>query len=188
MAVAHKLTVTEFLTFCELPENADRRFELIYGTPVEIIPSSIKNSILAARLTGLLATYTGINALGFITGPDGGYELGPQDTRIPDVGFITKARAGTLIGVTFPVAPDLAVEVVSPSETASIVRNKVKAYLDAGTQLVWTVYPDGESVDVHYRDEHGQHAQTYTFTDILEGGTVLPGFQLKVADIFAGVE
>src|SRR5439155_20989115 len=121
MAVTHRLTIAEFLTFCELPENAHKRFELINGVPVEMPPSSQRNTVLAIRIARLIGNHVDANDLGYVTGADGGYELGPHDTRLPNVGFIAKARAGKLTGVTFPVAPDLAVEVISPSETASMV-------------------------------------------------------------------
>ncbi len=188
MAVAHKLTTAEFLRFCELLENAHKRFELIAGVPVEMPPSNQRNTVLAARIARFIGNHVDANGLGYVTGADGGYELGPQDVRMPDVGYISKARAGKLTQVTFPVAPDLAVEVISPSETASMVHEKVRAYVDAGTQLVWTVYPDSQSIDVHFRDEHGQRSQTFGLAHTLDGGDVLPGFRLKVADIFQGIE
>ncbi len=188
MLVTHKLTATEFLAFCELPENSQKWLELIDGRAVEMPPSSQINTVLAIRIAYLIAHYVYANDLGYVSGADGGYELGPHDVRIPDVGYIAKARAGKLTGVPFPVAPDLAIEVISPSETASMVHEKIKAYLDAGTRVVWTVYPGSQSIDVHHRHENSQRSQTFNLADTLDGGDALPGFSLKVADIFQGIE
>jgi Uma2 family endonuclease len=188
MAVTHRLTTAEFLALCEQPENAHKRFELVNGVPVEMPPSSQRNTVIAIRIARLIGSHVDAHDLGYVTGADGGYELGPHDTRLPDVGYIAKARAGKLTGVTFPVAPDLAVEVISQSETSTMVRDKVKAYLDAGTRLVLAVYPDSQSIDAHRRGEHGQHSQTFGIENTIDAGDVLPGFSLKVADIFKGIE
>lgn len=184
---ASRLTTADFLAFCELPENANRRFELINGVPVEMPPSSKKNTIVAARVVRLLGNHVDKHNLGYVTGADGGYELGPNDTRLPDAAFISKARAGGLQGVTFPVAPDLAVEVISPSETSRSVLDKVRAYLQAGTVIVWVVYPDDQVVDIYRQADEGLYVRTLDTSGVLDGGSVLPGFTLKISELFAGL-
>jgi len=112
---------------------------------------------------------------GFVLGRD------PEILRGPDVAFV---RAERLIGIPddgWPeLAPDLVVEVVSPSETASQINRKVRQFLAAGSQSVWVVYPDTRSVDVF--ESTGQHRVMKI------GGTLttpaLPGFELTVAAIF----
>jgi Uma2 family endonuclease len=183
---AGRLTTADFLAFCELPENANRRFELINGVPVEMPPSSKKNTILAARVARLLGNHADQHNLGYVTGADGGYQLGPNDVRLPDAAFISKARAGGLQGVVFPTAPDLAVEVISPGETSRSVLDKVRAYLQAGTRLVWVVYPEDKVVDVYRLAGEGLYVQTLEISGVLDGGEVLSGFTLKLSELFAG--
>jgi Uma2 family endonuclease len=80
------------------------------------------------------------------------------------------------------MAPDLAVEIVSPSETADEVRAKVRDYLAAGTPLVWTIYPRTREVVVHTADGL---ARAYSDSDVIEHPDVLPGFTCAVAELFA---
>jgi Uma2 family endonuclease len=80
-----------------------------------------------------------------------------------------------------PVAPDLAVEVVSPSDRDARVTQNAITYLDAGTRLVWVVEPDSQTVTVYTPD---LTARILRAEDTLDGGDVLPGFTLKVAEIF----
>jgi Uma2 family endonuclease len=79
----------------------------------------------------------------------------------------------------------LAVEVISPSESSNDVLTKVRRYVDAGTQLVWAVYPREQTVYVWKPvSDGGLHVQVFGIEDTLDGGEVLPGFTLNVRDIF----
>jgi len=178
-------TVQEFWEIAQLPENEDKRLELIDGVILVMPLSGNKNTVVAIRIAHFLFSYVDELNLGYITGADGGFELGPKTVLIPDVGYISKERAGKLTGNFFPVAPDLAVEVISPSETARKVLDKVRAYLLAGTQLVWAVDPIDKVVDVYrLADDDTVNVQTIDINGILDGGSVLPGFTLAVKDIF----
>jgi Uma2 family endonuclease len=190
MAVQEKLiTAEEFWEIAQLPENADKRLELIDGAIHDMPPSSKLNTILAVWIAHLLISYVVANYLGYVTGADGGYQLGPHDVRLPDVGFIAKARAAGLSGTVFPVAPDLAVEVISPSETSRAVLDKARAYLQAGTRSVWAVYPEDQVVDVYrLADDGGLHVQTVGKEGTLDGADALPGFTLAVSDVFARLQ
>lgn len=119
--------------------------------------------------------------LGFVTGADGGDKLADNRVRQPDVGFISKAHLSK-IPRRFEIAPDLAVEVVSSDED---VFKKVREYIAAGTQLVWTVYMDEKTVYV-FRPAEGAElrVQQFGIDDTLDGGDVLPGFTLAVREIF----
>jgi len=98
-------------------------------------------------------------------------------------------KAAGLIGLTFPASTDFAVELVSPSETASGFRKKVRAHFQAGTQLVWAVYPEDKEVDViTLADDGALHIKTISVDGTLDGDDVLPGLSLKVNDIFARLE
>jgi len=189
MAVQEKLyTAAEFIEIVQLPENEAKRLELIDGEICEMAPSSKRNTIIAARFVRWLGNHVDTHNLGYVTGADGGYKIGQHDVFLPDAAFITKERAVDLSGVEFPVAPDLAVEVISPSETSRNVLDKVRAYLQAGTQLVWTVYPEDKVIDVCGLGENGSLIiQTVRMDGELSGGDVLPGFTIKVSDVFAGL-
>lgn len=189
MAVQDKLyTFEEYLKYCDLPENADRRFELIEGVIQEVPPSSPKNTVLAVWIAYLLVRYAAPENLGYVSGADGGYKVGSNTTLVPDVGFVTRTRVPDLSGSIFTVAPDLAVEVISPSETERKILTKAQNYLRLGTKLVWAVYPEEKVVDV-YRpaDNEGVNVQTVDIHGTLDGGDVLPGFTLAVSEIFKGL-
>ena len=100
---------------------------------------------------------------------------------MPDVGFISRASQPKRPRDTWvPQAPDLAVEVVSPTDGAKQIADKVVNYVHAGT-LVWYFYPDEQEVKVY---EPGQPVKTLTINDTLDGGRILPSFNLALKDIF----
>jgi Uma2 family endonuclease len=178
-------SVEEFLEIAALPENEDKQLELIDGEILEMAPSRPINSVVAMRIGSALFIFVDANDLGFVTGADGGFALAPRTVFIPDVGFISKARMPELVGSVFPIAPDLAVEVVSPSERDRQVWNKVRRYLQAGTKIVWAVYPDEKVVDVHRPTEDGGVVtHTLGIDDTLDGEDVLLGFKLPIKNIF----
>ncbi|HLV36843.1 MAG TPA: Uma2 family endonuclease [Spirillospora sp.] len=186
MAVQEKLyTAREFWEIAQHPDNADKRLALINGVMVEMLPSSQKNTVIAMRIGHFINAHVIPRDLGYVTGPDGGFTLDEHNARQPDVAFISKERHPVLEGVEFPVAPDLAVEVISPSESSTDVLNKVRAYIRAGTRLVWTAYADEEMVYIWRPAPDGSlNVQAVDIDGTLDGGDVLPGFTLKVRDIF----
>jgi Uma2 family endonuclease len=120
-----------------------------------------------------------------MTGADGGYVVSGED-YIPDAAFMSYARQPVASDAAYnPVAPDLAIEVLSPgnietpNERDKMLR-KIGNYLAAGTVL-WLTDPEQKTVDVYIP---GQPRKTLRVGDFLEGGDVLPGFRLAVADIF----
>ncbi len=123
--------------------------------------------------------------IGGFVGVEAGFKRSrnPDTVRAADVAYV---RAERIPNEGIPkgfwnMAPDLAVEVVSPGETADEVRNKVRDYLQAGTPLVWVVYPRSKDVVVHTPDGL---ARTVSGDAVLEDATVLPGFTCPVADLF----
>ncbi|MEO1291039.1 MAG: Uma2 family endonuclease, partial [Chloroflexota bacterium] len=111
---------------------------------------------------------------------DGGYQV--KDERyIPDVGFISKDRMSILEDSAYiSKAPDLAVEVVSPTDSQRLLTVKIGNYLAAGT-TVWVVYPDDEAIDIYTPNQSVKRLEK---TDTLEGGVILPEFSLKLTKIF----
>ena len=135
-----------------------------------------------------IANYVIDNGLGIVTAAETGFILernpdGRDTVRGLDIAFLGRARVPAVLPDNLmDVVPDLAVEVISPSNEAADIRLKIRQLLDAGTALVWIVYPDLRIVDVHTRDG----ARTLNTADSLSGGDVLPGFEVPVREIFPG--
>lgn len=172
-------TVSEFEALTHLPENADLRFELIDGEIIEV-PSNPYSSAISALIIIALGIFLKGKDLGYVTGEQGGYMVAGARLA-PDVAYISKKRQKALVREGYnPIAPDLAVEVVSPSDDPEVLEAKLKKYAEAGV-LVWVVYPDRQEVNVH---APGQAVETLGIDDTLSGETILLGFELPVREIF----
>jgi len=156
--------------------------ELIDGVLVEKA-MGLKESEIAAILIGFLSVFVRSGKLGTVSGESGMIELLPDQVRIPDVAFFSKARRNkTADEPAAPrVAPNLAVEVLSPSNTIKEMDRKRREYFEAGVESVWMVDPSTKTVRV-YSD-----AETFVALrpgDTLRGEPTLPGFAMPVADFF----
>ena len=170
----------------ELDDHYDRLCELIDGTLVEKTMGYVE-SRLAMFLGHLLHTFLDTHDLGFLLGEAGTLEILPDQVRIPDVCFISWEKFPDRKLPTEPIpalAPDLAVEVLSASNTDAEMQRKLCEYFAAGVRLVWYIVPASRS------------ARAYTavdaFVDLgendsLSGGDVLPGFTLSLGELFAKV-
>lgn len=178
--VATRTTVAEFEATC-----GDERVELIDGVVVPMPPASDWPTSVTATITILLGMHVRPRQLGRIYSAEAGFVLFPnrETVRVPDVAFVRAERMPE--GAArwhFPrLAPDLAVEVLSPTDRDRDVRAKVAMYLEAGVPLVWLVDPDAQTVMVL---AVGQELVTLTVADTLDGGSVLPEFRIEVAEIF----
>jgi Uma2 family endonuclease len=166
-----------------MAENIDRHLEYIGGEIVEVVSNSDASEI-AAIILAQLSNHVYAHKLGRVTGADGGYKVSGED-YMPDAAFISNARQPKRPKVAWnPLAPDLAVEVVSPTDRPSLIADKAVNYPLAGTFL-WYVFPEDKQVKVY---EPGQPAKTLGIGDVLDGAKVLPGFKLAVKDIFPSDE
>lgn len=158
--------------------------ELVRGVVVESMPPSKEHGRVALAIGSLLRLWVKQGAGGEV-GVESGFILAqdPSTIRGPDVHYVSDGRVASdnASSAFWTIALDLAVEVVSPSDTEVEVREKVRDFLAAGTPLVWTVYPRTREVVVHTADGL---ARTYSVDDILEHPDVLPGFSCKVAELF----
>lgn len=185
MAVERKLlSVEELFKFLDLPENRDRRFELIKGVIYEVSPSKPRQTVCAIRIAHFLSAFVIPRDLGYVTGADGGYKLSSEDFFVPDAAFIAKSRLPKLPDEYFSIAPDLAVEVVFPNDSNAKVHRKAMRYLTLGTRLVWVVYPKDHLIHVYHPAADGAHVQEIGIDGTLDGGEVLPDFTLPARDIF----
>jgi Uma2 family endonuclease len=173
------MTPAEFEAYAALPENRERRLELIAGEVIEVVSDNYAAEI-AAIIIIRLGQFVLEHNLGRVTGPDGGYMVDGA-RLIPDVAFVSSVRHPKRKRAAWtPYAPDLAVEVLSPGNSDDEIRLKVVSYLRAGT-TVWVVDPNGRRVEVYEPDTS---PVVRTVGDTLSGGDVLPGFTLAVAGIF----
>ena len=188
MAIQERYISAEaFWEIAHLPENADKHLELIEGVIYEMPPAGLEHGTDAGNFFGFIWTYVRQHDLGLVTAAETGYIVhtdanGKNTILAPDVGFIAKARMTAEPSKKYaPLAPDLAVEMVSPNDTAAEIHAKVNQYLQYGTRAVWVAYPQTRTVVVHTR----AGAQTLSEADTLDGGDILPGFALAVREIFS---
>ncbi len=166
-----------------LQQMTERLYELVDGVLVEK-PIGYLESSLAVWIAHLLAMSIDVFELGNLAGADGTVRLMPGLVRVPDVSFTRweKFPGGTLPTTPIPdLVPDLAIEVLSPSNTAGEMRRKLKDYFLTGTVLVWLVDPVRRTVTVHTAPDE---AKELGEADTLEGGTLLPGLKLPVRRLF----
>ena len=174
------ITTEEFDTFINLPENADRLFELIGGEIIEV-PSNPYASYIASKILGYLFMYLVTHDVGWTTTEAGGYVVAGENYA-PDVAFVsyTKQKRPSKQGYN-PNPPDLAVEVVSSESRAENEKLTIKLgnYLSVDT-LVWIVRPEKGYIEVH---QAGHKVETYRRGEVIQGGDLLPDFELAVANI-----
>ncbi len=162
------------------------RYELIAGELKKMTPASWKHGDAGGRLHALLGHHVVEHKLGKIFFAETGFLLArdPDTVRAPDIAFIHKDHLPAPLPeeAYWPGAPDLVVEVVSPSDTMSEIDGKVKTWLEAGVAMVWVVNPAWHDVTV-YRS--ATDIKTLTEEDELSGEDVVAGFRCPVREIFA---
>ncbi len=167
-------------------KNRTALCELVDGTLVEK-PMGFEESVLAMRIGRLLGNFVDPRNLGLITGEAGMMVIGGGLLRMPDVAFIARKSCpgGKLPKGPAPaVAPDLAVEVLSKSNTKAEIARKLREYFSSGTRLAWIVDPKTKSIRVHTAPTESTRLDLAS-GGVLDGGDVLPGFRLLLADLFA---
>lgn len=171
----------------ECAEREGKWCELVAGVLLEKVMGWNESS-LAGFLLGLLNAFVIPRNLGIVTGADGTVELMPDLVRIPDVAFTSWDRLPGRRRPTSPVprlAPNLAVEVLSSSNTPGEMAMKRQDYFAAGAELVWEIDPAARTVLVFTSPTQ---STTLTQADTLDGGAVLPGFTLPVQELFAELD
>ena len=168
------MTLEEFL------QSDLERYEYVKGKLIPMAPPTMEHGEISMNLSFLLSLHVRENQLGRLYPADTDFKLGDRLVK-PDIAFISTARLPENKRQASPVAPDLAVEVVSPTDIQYRVIEKAFAYLDAGTRLVWIVEPVGKTVTV-YRSK--TDIKTLTSEDTLSGEDVVEGFSCQVAQLF----
>lgn len=178
------MTVEEFLV-CE---TGDGKAELVRGELRVSPPAGGPHGVCGANLLAALISHVVPRKLGRVLGDGFGYQLGqiPHTVRVPDASFVRADRwpaKGVGRGLV-KLAPDIAVEVLSPSETASDLQERLDDYQLSGTSLLWVLDPVRRSVTVIARNAPLKQLHE---RDTLNGGDVLPEFFCAVSDLFDGI-
>ncbi len=182
MTVGQKPVTAEELL--RTPEDGLRR-ELVRGEVRTMAPAGYQHGRIDQNIAASLDRLVRDEGAGVVLAAETGFKLSanPDTVRAADVAFATRERAeaaGEEAGY-WPGAPDLAVEVVSPNDRFSEVEEKVADWLSAGTRLVLIANPQGRTVTVR-RSE--REALNFSEEKTIEGGEVVPGWTLPVADVF----
>jgi Uma2 family endonuclease len=163
------------------------RYELVAGELRTMTPGGAPHGTIAMTVGALLYEHVRANGLGRVMGADTGFWLlrDPDTVRAPDVAFISKARnPGPLSSGFSEIAPDLAVEVRSPSESRRDMDEKLADYRQTGVRLIWVIEPSSRTVTVYHGDGR---TLTLAAHDVLDGADVLPGFAVPVGRLFADI-
>ena len=169
-----EMTLEEFL------ESDLEGYEYVKGELIPMPAASAEHGIVSARVFLHLGLYVREHQLGEVVTPDTGFQVGERVLK-PDIAFLSTAHLPDDLSKAFPVPPDLAIEVVSPSDAFRRVIEKAFAYLEAGTQIVWVIEPGSKTVTV-YRSE--TDIKLLTREDTLAGEDVVEGFSCQVAQLF----
>ena len=177
---------TRLVTLAEyaaLPQHP--RYELVKGKLVELMPAPREHAESTALAMFRIGGYVLTHRIGTVYGCNRGYatvRAAPSTVRMPDTSFVSNARLDRpeLHGMLYNGGPDLAVEVVSPSNSAPEIARKVAEYLAAGSKAVWVVNHARRTLTVHTPDAA---PQTLTEHDTVDGADYLTGFACPVADL-----
>lgn len=182
MVMQHKVTADEFEAFIQREDNAERRFELINGEIVEKLPTQ-EHGIIVLKIGARLLVYVETHKSGRVSVETRHRQPGdPFNDRIPDISYVVGTDEAVVRKGPMPRLPDLAVEVKSPDDSYTHLREKAAYYLENGVSMVWLVYPEKQLVEIYQPDAD---IQILTVGDTINGAPLLPGFTLSIADIFA---
>lgn len=175
------MTVAELLA---MPGDGFHRHELVKGELITMPPAGGEHGAIGSRADRRIGIFVEQNDLGEVFNADTGFIIStdPDTVRAPDISFVRKDRIPEEgIPKSFiRLAPDLAVEVISPSDSYTEVAEKVAQFLEAGTQLVVLIDPRARTIALHRRGS----IDRLTESDTLTLADVLPGFECAVAELF----
>ena len=167
-----------------MPDDGNR-YELVAGVLTMMSPAGFQHGYVVLKLGAVVLEFVLQHELGSVTGAETGFriESDPDTVLAPDVAFVRRERIDA-IGYPqgfFPGAPDLAVEVRSPSDRGAQIEENAQRWLAAGAQAVWIIDPAAREAVVYTADDEPQRIAA---DGHLEGGGVLPGFRYSLADLF----
>jgi Uma2 family endonuclease len=170
-----------------LPDNGCVH-EVVDGELVMSPKNNFEHENILGRLYLALAEFNRLHRLGIVRGSSAGYWMHNRNCRAPALSFIPKARLEQLhfkpnSREFFPGATDLAVEILSPSNTLAETGQRLKDFFSSGTQIAWIINPQTECVEIYHSPAKRQRASS---SAVLDGEHLLPGFRYMIADLFKG--
>jgi Uma2 family endonuclease len=178
MVATRRVTIDEF---ANMPLQGV--WELVDGEPIELSPPAGRSGWISANIVALLANHLRPDRLGWAFSAETGFILfnDRQTVRSPDAAVVLRDRLAAPPDSFVSLAPDLAVEVLSPSDRMADAMSKISMYLQAGVRLVWLVDPETHTVTIFRQDAA---PKTIGEGDTLDGGDVLPNLMVPVTEIF----
>jgi len=190
MSAVLETTVEKPVTVEDFYEIAFEGFrgELVGGELKETMPTSVLHGIIAGRIAIILGFFVLQNKLGEVLTAKTGFRLfvDKKTVRVPDVSFLSNEKLAEIKNVNkfYDGTPDLAIEVISPSETYNDVQGKLEDYLSAGVKMVWIIRPENKIVTT-YRTL--SDFKILRENEELNGEDLLPNFKCNLTDIFANL-
>ncbi|MBX3070781.1 MAG: Uma2 family endonuclease [Thermomicrobiales bacterium] len=158
-------------------------FELIEGELIPMVPPGGTHGRLQISIGAMLHEYVKATRSGTVFGETGFVlDHGEHTVLAPDIAYVSASRLPADQTKYLKLAPEIAVEIISPGNSPGEIERKIAIYLRAGVQLVWVIYPSQRQVVVH---SPGEAPRIFGISDILPGDGVLPGFSVPVAEIFS---
>lgn len=178
--IREKMTIDEFERIADAPNRDGYSLELIDGVSIEKTMPTQEHGTIADNFAHAFSPFVRIHHLGR-TGIEVRFKSvdDPHNAFIPDVAFVLGSEPIVDRGSVRQM-PDIAVEIASPDDNLRALREKARAYLAKGTRIVWLVLPAKHLIEVYTPDGES----ILTLDDVLDGGTVLPGFTLPVRTVF----
>ncbi len=177
------LTMEQFSELPDYDERTGNRYELDHGELIVVPPPKPIHDVLKSRIGKRLILFVNNHGLNGEVYVETGFVLDEDSWRVPDVSYLTEERVRAIdMDVPLGSAPDLAIEVASPSESRPAVQRKIDHFPASGAKVVWALYPAQRELHVH---RTGQKVVKLGAEDSLQEPTLLPGFRVTVADLFA---
>jgi Uma2 family endonuclease len=184
MTVALEKKIWTDEEFMALPKDGNR-YELVNGELIDMGNSGMEHGNIGTFLGGAIELFVRPKKLGATCDSSTAFKMKSGNKRSPDVSFVSRERLQglkTLPTGFFEGAPDLAIEILSPSNTVEEIHAKIVEYFENGTRLVWVIHPSERYVLVY----HGSSPDALLRVgDCLEGEAIVPGFSLAVSELFA---
>ncbi|MGE3796240.1 MAG: Uma2 family endonuclease [Thermomicrobiales bacterium] len=180
------VTTTKRLTATDLWNLANddpHDFELIEGELIPIVPIGGEHGSIQVEISGLLRSYVAERSMGRLFSETGFVlDSGQHTVLAPDLAFVAASRLPVDLRGYLHLAPDLAVEIVSPGNSPGDIERKVALYLAAGVRLIWVIYPDQRQIVAHAPN---RAPRVFQAPESIPGDDILPGLTIGVEEIFA---
>jgi Uma2 family endonuclease len=178
------MTTTTHITAEQLLEGGYDHCELIAGEIVYMAPGNFEHGDVALEVAFAIKAFVAARKLGRVLAAETGFVIarGPDTVLAPDVAFVRQARVPKGRHILFyEGAPDLAVEVMSPSDRVTAARAKAARWIGGGAESVWIVNPSKRTIEVHHSSGT---IRRFSDSEVLKDEPTLPGFSLNLGDVF----